>query len=443
MPFKKSIRGAGAYKPLTNVKILLVEDSRTYQEMIAAQLDASLGAQVVVCANYQDVLDAVCDGENQFDIALTDLNVPGADHGEVMDELLSRNIPTVVFTGTFSEKVRDRMLSKNVVDYVVKDSPDSVRILVETARKALLNCYSRVLIVDDQKTTQQVMVSLLQAQLYQVHAVFGGKEALHLLKNGEEFDLIVTDYNMPGMNGDEFVSNVRKGGFGDNMRILGVSSTGNSLMSAQFLKAGANDFMQRPFAAEEFQWRVGENVETVRLMHKLNNMAYTDYLTSVFNRRFLFSDGEEIVQEAHSAGHRPSVIMFDLDNFKQFNEKYGYEAGDHVLRYVAHITSSVADDGHNIITRLGGEEFGIVLPYAGLQAATEMAEKLKSQIAKTDIPLAGRKVKVTASFGVAEFAPNESIDSVLNVADVYLHDAKHQGRNRVIAQQEGEVRKTA
>lgn len=443
MRLKKSIRGAGAHQPLNNLKILLVEDSRTYQEMIVSQLDETLGAEIVVCANYQDVLDAVCDSANTFDIALTDLNVPGADNGETMEELLSRNIPTIVFSGTFSESVRDRMLSKKIVDYVVKDSPDSVRILVETARKAMLNRFSRVLIVDDQKTTQSVMVSLLEAQLYQVHAVFGGKEALHLLKNGEEFDLIVTDYNMPGMNGDEFVSNVRKGGYGDNMRILGVSSTGNSLMSAQFLKAGANDFMQRPFAAEEFQWRVGENVETVRLMHKFNNMAYRDYLTGIFNRRFLFTEGAEMVAEAHQNGQRPAVIMVDIDNFKSVNDKYGYEYGDHVLRYVSHIVSTEADNGHNIITRLGGEEFGVILPDGGVEAANQLAETLRAKIAKTDVPLGARKIRVTASLGVAEFAANESIDSVLNVADVYLKDAKHAGRNRVVSQPEGEVRSTA
>lgn len=434
MRFRHARRGAGASRPLGNISILLVEDSRTYQEMISNQLDEVLGVRPTVCSSYEEVLDAVVSSGVNFDIALTDLNVPGAPNGEVMDELLSRGIPTIVFTGTFSEEVRDRMLSRRVVDYVVKDSPDSVSILAQTARKALLNKHSRVLVVDDQKTTQQVMVSLLEQQLYQVHAVYGGKEALHLMKNGEEFDLVVTDYNMPGMNGDEFVANIRKSGFGNNMRILGVSSTGNSLMSAQFLKAGANDFMQRPFAAEEFHWRVGENIETVRLVHQLNNMAHTDYLTTLYNRRHLFNEGAEVISQAQKAGMNPAVVMFDLDHFKKFNDQYGYAVGDKVLKAVSAITASTADGDDKLAVRLGGEEFGVFLLDGGLQAAAQLAEQIRSNIGSNSLHVDGKTIKMTASFGVAEMGSSETVDSVLNIADVYLHEAKAQGRNCVVQQ---------
>lgn len=443
MRFKNAKRGAGAGQVLGNINILLVEDSRTYQEIITTKLDQTFAANITVCSSYNEVLDAVVSGNSQYDIALTDLNVPGAPNGEVMDELLSRGIPTVVFTGTFSEEVRDRMLNRRVVDYVVKDSPDSVSILAETARKALLNRHSRILVVDDQKTTQSVMVSLLEQQLYQVRAVYGGEEALHLLKQGEAFDLVITDYNMPGMNGDELTARIRKGGYGENMRILGVSSTGNSLMSAQFLKAGANDFMQRPFAAEEFHWRVGENVETVRLMHQLNGMAHTDYLTNVYNRRHLFSEGAEVIKAAHKAGAKPAVVMFDLDHFKGFNDKYGYAIGDKVLKTIAGATMSVADADDKLVVRLGGEEFGVILADGGIDAAINIAEKIRAKIASTPLQANGQNLKVTASFGAAQFAPNETIDSVLNVADTYLHEAKAQGRNCVVSQPAGALKKSA
>tara|TARA_R110002126_G_scaffold130822_4_gene274415 strand:+ start:1147 stop:2475 length:1329 start_codon:yes stop_codon:yes gene_type:complete len=442
MPLNKAKRGALGVGGLSDINILLVEDSRTYQEIICAQLEKTFSANVTVCSNYNEVLDAVC-SDVEYQIALTDLNVPGAPNGEVMDELLSRGIPTIVFTGTFSEEVRDRMLSRRIVDYVVKDSPDSVRLLAETACKALLNRFTSILVVDDQKTTQAVMVSLLEPQLYNVHSVYGGKEALHLLEQGHEFDLIITDYNMPGMNGDEFVSRVRKGDYGSNMRILGVSSTGNSLMSAQFLKAGANDFMQRPFAAEEFQWRVGENVETYRLTKRLNNMAYRDFLTEIYNRRFLFSDGADLVIDAHKAGDVPAVVMFDLDNFKSFNDQFGYAVGDKVLKTVAGVTATMVDDEDKILVRLGGEEFGVILLKGGLQAAANLAEQIRAKIAGTPLQAGKKSLNVTASFGVAQFAPNETIDSVLNVAVTYLHEAKAQGRNYVVIQPQNTLQRTA
>lgn len=443
MRFRNSKRGAGAAQVLGNINILLVEDSRTYQEIITTKLEETFAANITVCANYEEVLDCVVSNPNQYDIAMTDLNVPGAPNGEVMDELLSRSIPTIVFTGTFSEEVRDRMLSRRVVDYVVKDSPDSVSILAETARKALLNRYSRILVVDDQKTTQSVMVSLLEQQLYQVHAVYGGEEALHLLKQGQEFDLVITDYNMPGMNGDELTARIRKGGYGKNMRILGVSSTGNSLMSAQFLKAGANDFMQRPFAAEEFHWRVGENVETVRLVHKLNGMAQTDFLTNVYNRRYLFNEGAETIAQAHKAGAKPAVVMFDLDHFKSFNDQYGYAIGDKVLKTIASVTMDLADADDKLVVRLGGEEFGVFIADGGLEAASALAEQIRTKIANTPLQANGKSIRLSASFGVAQFAPGEKIDSVLNVADVYLHEAKDKGRNCVVCQPANAVKQSA
>lgn len=442
MSFRNENRRSNSLNQFGDINILLVEDSRTYQQIILDQLDKTFGANVTICASYDEVLDAMT-SDVHYEIALTDLNVPGAPNGEVMDELLDRDIPTVVFTGTFSEEVRDRMLDRRVIDYVVKDSPDSARVLAETARKALLNRYSSVLVVDDQKTTQAVMVRLLEPQLYNVHAVFSGKEALHLLEQGHQFDLIITDYNMPGMNGDEFVSLARKGNYNENMRILGVSSTGNSLMSAMFLKAGANDFMQRPFAAEEFQWRVGENVETVRLTKRLNEMAYRDFLTELYNRRYLFGEGTELVQESHDAGQVPSVVMIDLDKFKTINDEYGYAAGDKVLKTVASVIDSVVDHSSQILTRLGGEEFGVILLNGGLRAANELAEQIRAKIEATPIVVAKKSLKITASLGTAQFAPNEAIDSVLNVADAYLHEAKENGRNQVVSQAENTLQRTA
>lgn len=442
MSFRKEKRRPNGNNQFGNINLLLVEDSRTYQQIILDQIEKTLGANVTICASYDEVLDALS-SDAHYEIALTDLNVPGAPNGEVMDELLSRDIPTVVFTGTFSEDVRDRMLSRRIIDYVVKDSPDSARVLSETARKALLNRYSSVLVVDDQKTTQAVMVKLLEPQLYNVHAVFSGKEALHLLEQGHQFDLIITDYNMPGMNGDEFTSLARKGNYNENMRILGVSSTGNSLMSAQFLKAGANDFMQRPFAAEEFQWRVGENVETVRLTKRLNEMAYRDFLTELYNRRFLFGEGAEMVQDSHDAGQVPAVVMIDLDKFKSINDQHGYAIGDKVLKSVAGVLNTSIDHSSQLLTRLGGEEFSIILLHGGLNAANELAEQIRQKIEAMVVPTGKTSLKVTASMGTAQFAPNETIDSILTVADVYLHQAKDGGRNQVVSQPEATLQRIA
>jgi diguanylate cyclase (GGDEF)-like protein len=172
-------------------------------------------------------------------------------------------------------------------------------------------------------------------------------------------------------------------------------------------------------------------------------MAQTDFLTNVYNRRYLFNEGATAVAQAHQAGAHPAVVMFDLDHFKNFNDKYGYAIGDKVLKTIASITMEIADADDKLVVRLGGEEFGVFIADGGLEVASALAEQIRAKIANTPLQANGKSIRLSASFGVAQFAPGETIDSVLNVADIYLHEAKESGRNRVVSQPANAVKQSA
>lgn len=174
---------------------------------------------------------------------------------------------------------------------------------------------------------------------------------------------------------------------------------------------------------------------------ELEKLATTDFLTGINNKRSFYAVGENEVQRAKRFRHSLSVIIFDIDFFKQVNDEYGHAAGDKVLikitetcRQILRVTDTFG--------RLGGEEFGVLLPHTDIRDAQTVAEYLRASIEETEIKIPSKKIRVTASFGVAELsAADEQIKSALDRADVLLYEAKNKGRNRIVAEAETKNRK--
>ena len=164
------------------------------------------------------------------------------------------------------------------------------------------------------------------------------------------------------------------------------------------------------------------------MQRELVRLATTDPLTGVLNRRAFFEQAEEACARA-AAGGALSGIMADIDHFKQINDAYGHNVGDLVLRIVAREIKSK----NEIVGRLGGEEFAIVLRDRPLAYAMAIAERLRQKLSALRLEADGKPVRFTGSFGVAEWRSGESVDDLLKRADVALYEAKAKGRDRVVA----------
>lgn len=411
--------------------ILVIEDSRTFAIALRQFLEAETGLLVTTCASLKDLSELIVAAPGAYAIAVVDLNLPDAPRGEALDWTVAHGIPTVVFTATFDLATRGRIMEREVIDYVLKDNEFALPNLVGTVKRALDNRNTRILVVDDTRTTRKVLARMLSIQQYVVVEAGSGAEALALLDAHPDLELVVSDYYMPDMDGFELARKIRRSH--PNVRLIGISSSTDRKTSAGFLKAGAHDFVARPFVLEELQCRIASNVETLTQLKRLQELAARDYLTNLFNRRHFFEQGPALVETARQAGLPASIALLDIDHFKQLNDRHGHDGGDRVLDAVARNLSRLAEGGTNLLARVGGEEFAILFRGADLAEALRLSETIREEIAREALLLGGETLALTVSIGVTEIGASERLDASLGRADQALYTAKQAGRNRVCA----------
>ena len=248
---------------LSHHRILVAEDSNVFTSMISKRLDELFGINVEICRNFEDLELAYDKSAEKITLAISNINLPGAEKGEALEYLTDLSIPTIVFTGTFQQHTRDQLLSKEIVDYIIKDNIFAVDMLAESVCRFLTNHQHQVLVVDDSATARALLTTRLKRYNFRTSVAENGSQALSLLKANPDIALMITDYNMPDIDGFELTRRIRGTIGSHQLRIIGVSSSTDRLLSARFLKAGGNDFIMRPFIDEEFYCRVNQNLDTL------------------------------------------------------------------------------------------------------------------------------------------------------------------------------------
>lgn len=251
---------------LAGNRIVVAEDSAVFTSMISQRFKELLNINVEICRNFEELQKANEREGDPIRLAISNINLPGAENGEALNYLVDVAIPTIVFTGTLQDKARDTLLSKDIVDYIIKDSVFAVDMLAEAVCRFLTNHNHHVLIVDDSQTARALLTSRLKRYNFRVSVAENGQKALDVLKANRDISLMITDYNMPDIDGFELTRRIRAHIASHQLRIIGVSSSTDRLLSARFLKAGGNDFMLRPFIDEEFYCRVNQNLDTLSQM---------------------------------------------------------------------------------------------------------------------------------------------------------------------------------
>ncbi|WP_454658083.1 GGDEF domain-containing response regulator [Bosea beijingensis] len=410
-------------------QILVIEDSRTFSLALRQLLQAETGLPVTTCASLKEVSDLIVAAPGAYAIAVVDLNLPDAPRGEALDWTVTHGIPSVVFTATFDLATRGRIMEREVIDYVLKDNEFALPNIVGTVKRALNNRNTRILVVDDTRTTRKVLARMLSIQQYAVVEAGSGQEALTILESNSDIQLVVSDYYMPDMDGFELARRIRRQR--PDVRVLGISSSTDRQTSAGFLKAGAHDFVSRPFVLEELQCRIASNVEVLEQLRQLQDLAARDFLTGLFNRRHFFARGRQLVSEAREMGLPISVAILDIDHFKRLNDRHGHDGGDKALTAVARTLGVMAERGFNLLARIGGEEFAIIFPGADLDEAERLCGDIRAAIAGAPLVINGETLPLTVSIGVAALAPDAMLETCLGQADEALYVAKQDGRDRV------------
>ncbi|NJO53493.1 MAG: PleD family two-component system response regulator [Bacteroidales bacterium] len=451
-------------------RVLVVDDVPTNVKLLEARLNAEY-FEVLTAAGGPEALD-IC-GRAQCDIVLLDVMMPGMDGFEVCRRLkanpLTHHIPVIMVTalGQTADRVRgleagaDDFLTKPVDDIALltrvrslvrlKMALDELRIravstrdigiadpLAEAAIETGLG--GRVLVVDDRHSSaERIATALSQDQT--VETASDIQQVLFRAAEGN-FDLVMVSLGLEGTDGLRLCGQLRSLDRTRHVPLLLLVEAEDNARLLRALDLGVNDYLVRPIDRQELLARVRTQVRKRRYANRLRDnvqhsmeLAISDALTGLHNRRYLESHLGAVVEQAAARGKPVSLLILDIDHFKSVNDTWGHDAGDDVLReFALRLRRSIR--GIDLACRFGGEEFVVVMPETDLAVAEAVAERIRRLIAAEPFAIhkGTRQLDVTISVGLAtRQGPADMPDAILKRADEALYRAKRGGRNRVVA----------
>jgi len=450
-------------------RVLVVDDILSNVKLLEAKLTAEY-FEVVTAHNGIEALARIED--HAPDIVLLDVMMPGMDGFEVCRRIKAdprtAHVPVVMVTALDQPSDRVAGLEAGADDFLTKPVDDAalfarVRSLVRLKmmtdelhmrestgqNMGLLdaahtlqdaNPTGRILIVEDRPESVAWFASALQPA-HEIASVDTFEEALVRARGGD-YDLIVISLGMRGFDGLRLCSHLRSIPEARNVPILAVVNDGDRRKLTQALEMGVNDYLTRPVDRNELVARVRTQLRKKRYADRLRQnvqlsleMAITDQLTGLYNRRYMASHLDNLMASAAAAGKPLAFVIMDIDYFKAVNDTYGHDVGDEVLREFAHrIGANIR--GIDLACRYGGEEFVVVMPETDAAFAFTVAERLRKSVETTPIEIsrAPYSLTITISIGIAALeGEGDTAEALLRRADQALYSAKRNGRNRVVA----------
>jgi diguanylate cyclase (GGDEF)-like protein len=291
-----------------------------------------------------------------------------------------------------------------------------------------------VLIVDDDPAIRDSMCEYLEMEGFKTDTLASGEEAIDYLKK-KHTDIVVTDIMMLGMNGLELTDIIKKEYDTDVIVMTGFSGE-HSYEEA--ISKGASDFIFKPIRFEELLLRMKRVLkerqlakERDQILEKLKKLAITDGLTKLYNSRYFYKQLDLEIDRLNRYNHALSLLLIDIDHFKQYNDRFGHLEGDKVLIRIGQTIKSCLrrmDTAH----RYGGEEFTVILPETACEEAAFVADRIRLAIeSEVFSPAPGKEIIITVSVGVTEYQADERISAFVQRADQALYLSKDNGRNRI------------
>jgi diguanylate cyclase (GGDEF)-like protein len=265
-------------------------------------------------------------------------------------------------------------------------------------------------------------------------AASSAEEALDLIEKNN-FSVVITDIRLPGMGGLELTKVIKQKNGSDVIVVTGYS---DDYSYEEAINIGASDFVIKPVRLEELLLRLRRvlkerqlSSERTRMMQKLQKLATTDGLTKLYNSRSFYSQLELEVDRYNRYKHPLSLLLLDIDNFKEFNDNFGHLEGDKVLVRFSQIIKSCLRTNDSAY-RYGGEEFTVILPETNGEEAKTVAQRIRASLESEKFrPIPNKNAKITISIGVTQYFPKEELSAFIRRADKAMYLSKKNGRNRV------------
>ncbi|MBO6542498.1 MAG: PleD family two-component system response regulator [Alphaproteobacteria bacterium] len=450
-------------------RVLIVDDVPANLKLLEAKLTAE----------YFDVLQA-SDGlkaieaarQEQPDIILLDVMMPGMDGYEVCQRLKqspeTSHIPIVMVTALDQQSDRVKGLESGADDFLtkpindialfarvkslvrLKTLTDELRMRETTGQRIGMiadadiapakDLAGRCLVFDDRERQRARICEMLSVQ-HDVTVADTSAELMDAATHGD-FDLILVSLSLQHEDGLRICSQLKSAEATRQTPILAMVEEGDTERLVRALDMGVCDYLTRPVDRLELLARCGTQLRRKRYQDQLKTnfkrsmeMAVTDPLTGLYNRRYMTTHLASLMEEGAHSGRPLALMILDIDHFKAVNDTHGHAAGDEVLKeFARRVTNNVR--GIDLACRLGGEEFVVVMPDTDAETALTIAERLRNRIAERAFPVDEEtRLSVTVSIGLAgAIWPDDTNDALMERADQALYKAKRDGRNRVIAE---------
>jgi len=290
-----------------------------------------------------------------------------------------------------------------------------------------------ILIVDDEKANLLMLNKILSPK-YTIYTSRSGEEVFDKIKDIRP-DLILLDIMLPGISGFDVLQQLKEAPETRSIPVIIISGLTSEVDEEKGLLMGAVDYIIKPFKTAIILARVNTQLQIVRQIRMIERIGMVDPLTDIPNRR-CFDDRISIEwRRSLRTGNSISLLMLDVDKFKNYNDTWGHPQGDVLLKALSHIFISVARRPGDLAARIGGEEFSVLLPDTSIEAALRVAEDIRSQVEKLKVSTADGVTitSITVSIGVGSCTPDKDlqISDFISETDKKLYRAKQLGRNRV------------
>jgi diguanylate cyclase (GGDEF)-like protein len=295
-----------------------------------------------------------------------------------------------------------------------------------------------VLIVDDDRVNRAALAELLRDDARLVLAK-DGPSALQRLAEEEDVSLILLDISMPGMDGYEVLSRVRADKRTADISVIFITGSTDAQDEERGLLLGAADYVSKPIRPAIVRARIRNHLKLAMQHRELERLSQQDGLTGIANRRHFDRALDRSCRHAQRTGEPVGVAIFDVDHFKQFNDRYGHAAGDEALRQVAQVLAGSARRAYDVVARYGGEEFVMIMP--GVVNLEPLLDLVRWGVFELAIPHdaspSDRVLTVSGGGVVAAGAAAADPAALLARADALLYRSKQGGRNRVLVETVG------
>jgi two-component system cell cycle response regulator len=375
-----------------------------------------------------------------IDIIITALEfeaASGEDFIKTINHSKYKNIPIIVLTSTDTMEMREHLFSLGVVDYLVKTEVEDSLLRSYFSAFRQMKVFSHdvkdvsVVVLDDSELSLSLIKQIFELADFKDITYYSNPH--DLLNDKKEYDVYIIDLILPDISGEELLLKIRHRH--PKSIIIIMSSVTNYKTISTTLLIGADDYIMKPFDANIFMARLKVQIKYYLMIRnleekndELQHMAITDGLTKAYNRRFGMDRLKEEIARARRYNHPLSVIMFDLDNFKLVNDRFGHQVGDDVLVKTTQACHNLLRSS-DVLSRFGGEEFMVILPESDYEQAMMAAEKIRAEIEA--LIFDEEDLRVTISGGVNELK-DQNLNELIRLADENLYKAKASGKNCII-----------